>query len=113
LPIIKGIYLFTLKATVGPNAPVTSIGTELRFGVWGVCVNRWVACPLLRIRMCASNYCDPYGDILVPLMSLHCCTILVNASVHDWVTPYQQNTSMYVYALLPVIMLLNSVWSAT
>ena len=40
LPIIKSIYLLTLKAkTTGPS---TSIVTELRFGVWGVCAYRYV-----------------------------------------------------------------------
>lgn len=43
LPIIKDIYLLTLQATVNLNQPTTSIGTELRFGIWGVCVNRCVA----------------------------------------------------------------------
>lgn len=41
LPIIKTIYLLTLKAKVAPGQPATSIGTELRFGVWGMCVNRY------------------------------------------------------------------------
>ncbi|KZP28507.1 hypothetical protein FIBSPDRAFT_852648 [Athelia psychrophila] len=39
LPIIKTVYLLSLKAKVAPGQPATSIGTELRFGVWGVCVN--------------------------------------------------------------------------
>jgi len=36
LPIIKPVYLLSLQALV-VNQPVTSIATELRFGVWGVC----------------------------------------------------------------------------
>jgi len=47
LPIIKGIYLLTLKAAVNPDQPTTSIGTELRFGVWGVCVNSALNVPTL------------------------------------------------------------------
>jgi len=47
LPIIKDVYLLTLKATVNPNQPATSIGTELRFGIWGVCVNSALDIPTL------------------------------------------------------------------
>ncbi|KAI0050823.1 hypothetical protein FA95DRAFT_1555321 [Auriscalpium vulgare] len=38
LPIIKGIYLLQLNAVPSQVEPLTSIGTELRFGVWGFCV---------------------------------------------------------------------------
>ncbi|KAI0067664.1 hypothetical protein BV25DRAFT_847757 [Artomyces pyxidatus] len=38
LPIIKPIYLLQLNAIPEANEPVTSIGTEVRFGVWGFCV---------------------------------------------------------------------------
>ncbi|KIM82565.1 hypothetical protein PILCRDRAFT_820423 [Piloderma croceum F 1598] len=47
LPIIKDIYLFTLEATLDPNLPSTNIGTQLRFGVWGVCVNSALNIPTL------------------------------------------------------------------
>jgi len=47
LPIIKGVYLLTLQATINPDQPTTSIGTELRFGVWGVCVNSALDIPTL------------------------------------------------------------------
>jgi len=36
LPIIKSIYLLKVRST-RPDQPTTSIATELRFGVWGVC----------------------------------------------------------------------------
>ncbi|KIJ96696.1 hypothetical protein K443DRAFT_682101 [Laccaria amethystina LaAM-08-1] len=36
LPIIKTIFILELKSTSKPQ-PVTSVATELRFGVWGVC----------------------------------------------------------------------------
>jgi len=38
LPIIKSIYLFKFYS-VRTGQPETSIATELRFGVWGVCAN--------------------------------------------------------------------------
>ncbi|KAH8827918.1 hypothetical protein DL96DRAFT_1600874 [Flagelloscypha sp. PMI_526] len=37
LPIVKAIYLVRVYAIT--NVPVTSIATELRFGVWGVCAS--------------------------------------------------------------------------
>ncbi|KAK0459105.1 actin cortical patch SUR7/pH-response regulator pali [Desarmillaria tabescens] len=37
LPIIKTIYLIRVYSTAERNQPATSIATELRFGVWGVC----------------------------------------------------------------------------
>ncbi|TFK88447.1 hypothetical protein K466DRAFT_645444 [Polyporus arcularius HHB13444] len=37
LPLIKGIYLFELEFATNADQPVTSIATNLRFGVWGVC----------------------------------------------------------------------------
>ncbi|KAJ7212153.1 actin cortical patch SUR7/pH-response regulator pali [Mycena pura] len=39
LPIIKSIYLLKVQSTRA-NQPTTSIATELRFGVWGVCAAR-------------------------------------------------------------------------
>ena len=35
--IIKPIYIFRIQFQTNPNQPVTSIATDLRFGVWGVC----------------------------------------------------------------------------
>ena len=40
LPIIKSIYLLQLEGHPSSSQPATSIGTELRFGVWGFCVTR-------------------------------------------------------------------------
>jgi hypothetical protein len=40
LTIIKAIYLLALKAN--GNRIATSLATELRFGVWGVCASRSV-----------------------------------------------------------------------
>ncbi|KAI0822232.1 hypothetical protein BC628DRAFT_1293096, partial [Trametes gibbosa] len=37
LPIIKSIYLFTIKFATNPSQPVTSVATQLRLGVWGIC----------------------------------------------------------------------------
>ncbi|KAK0494834.1 actin cortical patch SUR7/pH-response regulator pali [Armillaria luteobubalina] len=37
LTIIKAIYLIRVYSTAASDEPVTSIATELRFGVWGVC----------------------------------------------------------------------------
>jgi len=36
LPILKPVYLLSVKSTVTGEVP-TSIATELRFGVWGLC----------------------------------------------------------------------------
>jgi hypothetical protein len=46
LPIIKSIYLLKLDGHAVSDVPATSIGTELRFGVWGFCVTRF-ASPIL------------------------------------------------------------------
>ncbi|KAJ3994514.1 hypothetical protein F5050DRAFT_1773755 [Lentinula boryana] len=35
LPIVHPVYIIRVYAT--PSGPATSLGTELRFGVWGVC----------------------------------------------------------------------------
>ncbi|KAK0226348.1 actin cortical patch SUR7/pH-response regulator pali [Armillaria fumosa] len=37
LTIIKAVYLIRVYSTATSDEPVTSIATELRFGVWGVC----------------------------------------------------------------------------
>ncbi len=42
LPIVKAIYLLQINGHPSPSQPATSIGTELRFGVWGFCVTRSV-----------------------------------------------------------------------
>jgi len=42
LPIIKSVYLLQLNGHPSSSLPATSIGTELRFGVWGFCVTRYV-----------------------------------------------------------------------
>jgi hypothetical protein len=36
-PIIKSIYVLQLKADTSSTQPETSLGTQLRFGVWGFC----------------------------------------------------------------------------
>lgn len=43
LPIIKSIYLLKLDGHAVSSVPATSIGTELRFGVWGFCVTRFAS----------------------------------------------------------------------
>lgn len=40
LPIVKAVYLFTLQAKDAEDLLPTSIGTEVRFGVWGYCATR-------------------------------------------------------------------------
>ncbi|EJF57521.1 hypothetical protein DICSQDRAFT_129426 [Dichomitus squalens LYAD-421 SS1] len=35
--IIKSIYIFQIQFATNPDQPVTSIATDLQFGVWGVC----------------------------------------------------------------------------
>jgi hypothetical protein len=42
LPIIKTVYLLQINGHPSSSLPETSIGTELRFGVWGFCVTRFV-----------------------------------------------------------------------
>ncbi|KAI0941677.1 hypothetical protein AcW1_003499 [Taiwanofungus camphoratus] len=37
LPIIKSIYLFSIKLKAVAGQPPTAAATDLRFGVWGVC----------------------------------------------------------------------------
>lgn len=43
LPIIKSVYLLEINGHPSSSLPTTSIGTELRFGVWGFCVTRFVS----------------------------------------------------------------------
>jgi hypothetical protein len=40
LPIIKPIYILALQTTVQVQA--TTVTTQLRFGVWGVCAAKYV-----------------------------------------------------------------------
>ena len=40
LPIIKSVYLLQLEGHPSSSQPATSVGTQLRFGVWGFCVTR-------------------------------------------------------------------------
>ena len=35
--IIKSIYIFQIQFSTNPSQPVTSVATDLQFGVWGVC----------------------------------------------------------------------------
>ncbi|KAM5542941.1 hypothetical protein V8D89_003325 [Ganoderma adspersum] len=35
--IIKSIYIFRIQFATNPDQPVTSVATDLHFGVWGVC----------------------------------------------------------------------------
>ncbi|KAF9460737.1 actin cortical patch SUR7/pH-response regulator pali [Collybia nuda] len=46
LPILKPVYLLSVKST-STGQPVTSIATELRFGVWGVCASSALDQPTL------------------------------------------------------------------
>ncbi|KAI0310858.1 actin cortical patch SUR7/pH-response regulator pali [Amylostereum chailletii] len=39
IPIIKPIYLLDLSANADSSSANTNIGTSIRFGVWGYCVN--------------------------------------------------------------------------
>ncbi|KAL6305245.1 hypothetical protein BKA93DRAFT_731639 [Sparassis latifolia] len=39
LPIIKTIYLFSLKLDTAPGVPASSVATDLMFGVWGLCAS--------------------------------------------------------------------------
>jgi hypothetical protein len=43
LPIIKSVYLLKFDGHTSSNTPATSIGTELRFGVWGFCATRFAS----------------------------------------------------------------------
>jgi uncharacterized metal-binding protein len=43
LPIIKSIYLLQFRANTASDVPATSLGTELRFGVWGFCATRFAS----------------------------------------------------------------------
>lgn len=88
LPIIKGIYLLELKATVAPNQPNTSIGSELRFGVWGVCVTRYVP-----LSSQAEIYVHYYHYSAVRLMSQHFLATQVFAQSLHWDTRYLPNIS--------------------
>ena len=47
LPIIKNVYLLQINGHPSASLPTTSIGTELRFGVWGFCVTRFASRPPL------------------------------------------------------------------
>ncbi|KAI0082822.1 hypothetical protein K474DRAFT_30682 [Panus rudis PR-1116 ss-1] len=47
LPIIKAIYLFVLDFGTEPGQPLTSIATDLRFGVWGFCASSQLNLPTI------------------------------------------------------------------
>jgi len=47
LPIIKSVYLLKFNGHAASDVPATSIGTELRFGVWGFCVTSVLNRPTL------------------------------------------------------------------
>src|ERR1700730_15963705 len=40
LPIIKSVYLLQLEGHPSSSQPATSLGTQLRLGVWGFCGNK-------------------------------------------------------------------------
>ena len=48
-PIIKSIYVLQLQAKTSSVLPETSLGTRIRFGVWGFCATR-SAFPLISFR---------------------------------------------------------------
>ena len=51
LPIIKTVFLLQLDGHTASNVPATSVGTELRFGVWGfskLCSTRTHTCRLTK-----------------------------------------------------------------
>jgi len=50
LPIIKSIYLLQLDGITSSTQPTTSVGTRLRFGVWGFCATRSASYSLLEER---------------------------------------------------------------
>lgn len=41
LPIIKALYIVKVSSIPSVSQPPTNIATELRFGVWGFCANRY------------------------------------------------------------------------
>ncbi|KAI0254435.1 actin cortical patch SUR7/pH-response regulator pali [Lactifluus subvellereus] len=47
LPIMKSVYLLQFNGRTASNVPATSVGTELRFGVWGFCVTSVLNKPTL------------------------------------------------------------------
>ncbi|KAL0955836.1 hypothetical protein HGRIS_002038 [Hohenbuehelia grisea] len=46
LPVVKSIYLLSVKADVRA-LPFTSVATELRFGVWGLCATSVLNAPTI------------------------------------------------------------------
>lgn len=42
LPIIKSVWLLSIHAKTNSTLPITSVATELKFGVWGFCAFRCV-----------------------------------------------------------------------
>ncbi|THH12529.1 hypothetical protein EW146_g7613 [Bondarzewia mesenterica] len=76
LPIIKPIYLLTINAIPVANQPVTSIGTELRFGVWGFCVTSALNPPTL-----LTNSGDCVGPRLGYTISPDILALIGNANL--------------------------------
>jgi hypothetical protein len=54
LPIIKTVYLLQINGHPSSSQPETSIGTELRFGVWGFCVTRYAGIPQILLLPSSS-----------------------------------------------------------
>lgn len=65
LPIIKSIYILSVKSTT-TGQPRTSIATELRFGVWGLCASR------LASLLCNYNTLTTQTSVLEQLNGTIC-----------------------------------------
>jgi hypothetical protein len=55
LPITKSIYLLSMTANVDPRLPLTSVATNLRFGVWGFCAFRCVRMTSINLQTNSNN----------------------------------------------------------
>ena len=64
LPIIKSIYLLQLDGITSSTQPTTSVGTRLRFGVWGFCATRSASYSLLEERRPGRGETDKNEMIL-------------------------------------------------
>ena len=82
LPIIKNVYLLQINGHPSSLQPTTSIGTELRFGVWGFCVTRFASLefcsppppPSSSFILTQLTFSDSWSR--VPSLRFHCHIIV-------------------------------------
>jgi len=94
LPIVKQIYLLRVTSTV-QGQPATSLATELRFGVWGVCANSVLNEP---------TFFSDEGQCFGPKLGYTVPEVLIGLSgVSPSIIDAVQQALLFVLVLHPVV----------